>query len=154
MQGISWTSTVVHPPHDILVLSRSYPVDLPPQLSRVAIMDEKRASAPRTSRSPSFLRRHNSRSRRLIPFAMLIALTFLYLTQMFPSRERSKSWLPESRSPINEGTARTINSSKIPLEAHIMSKCPDARDCLRDMVVPTMVEVADLVDFKLSFIGE
>ena len=45
------------------------------------------------------------------------------------------------------------NVTRVPLEAHIMSKCPDARDCLRDLVVPVMEKVADKVDFRLSFIG-
>ncbi|KAF2020026.1 hypothetical protein BU24DRAFT_431605 [Aaosphaeria arxii CBS 175.79] len=44
-------------------------------------------------------------------------------------------------------------TSKVPLEVHIMSKCPDARDCLEQLVVPTMANVSDKVDFKLSFIG-
>lgn len=44
--------------------------------------------------------------------------------------------------------------SKVPLEAHIMSKCPDARDCIRELIVPTMEKVDDKVDFKLSFIAE
>lgn len=43
--------------------------------------------------------------------------------------------------------------SRVPLEAHIMSKCPDARDCLRDLVVPAMEQVVDKVNFTLSFIG-
>ena len=42
---------------------------------------------------------------------------------------------------------------RVPLEAHIMSKCPDARDCLRDLVVPAMEQVVDKVNFTLSFIG-
>lgn len=42
---------------------------------------------------------------------------------------------------------------RVPLEAHIMSKCPDARDCLHDLVLPAMVNISDYVDFKLSFIG-
>lgn len=41
----------------------------------------------------------------------------------------------------------------VPLEAHIMSKCPDARDCLRMMVLPVMQRAYDKVDFKLSYIG-
>lgn len=45
------------------------------------------------------------------------------------------------------------NRSLVPLEAHIMSKCPDARDCLRDLVVPAMEQVVDKVNFTLSFIG-
>ncbi|KAF2772788.1 hypothetical protein EJ03DRAFT_266027 [Teratosphaeria nubilosa] len=43
---------------------------------------------------------------------------------------------------------------KVPLEAHIMSKCPDARDCLHDMILPTMANVSNKVDFKLSYIGK
>jgi hypothetical protein len=46
-----------------------------------------------------------------------------------------------------------IATSKPSLEAHIMSKCPDAADCLRDLIVPTLIEVEDKVDFKLSYIG-
>ncbi|CEL08982.1 hypothetical protein ASPCAL12126 [Aspergillus calidoustus] len=45
------------------------------------------------------------------------------------------------------------DSERIPFEAHIMSKCPDARDCLRELVVPTMERVGDKVDFELSFIA-
>lgn len=41
----------------------------------------------------------------------------------------------------------------VPFEAHIMSKCPDARDCLREMVLPAMQRVGNKVDFTLSFIG-
>ncbi|KAK3949016.1 hypothetical protein QBC32DRAFT_350079 [Pseudoneurospora amorphoporcata] len=58
----------------------------------------------------------------------------------------------------------TINTITIPptanaehepvaLEAHIMSKCPDARDCLREMVLPAMQRVYTKVNFTLSFIG-
>lgn len=42
---------------------------------------------------------------------------------------------------------------RVPLEAHIMSKCPDARDCLQKLVLPTMQRVSEKVDFKLSYIG-
>lgn len=35
-----------------------------------------------------------------------------------------------------------------------MSKCPDARDCLRDLVVPAMQQIVDKVDFRLSYIGK
>jgi len=43
--------------------------------------------------------------------------------------------------------------SRVPLEAHIMSKCPDARDCLHDMILPAMQNISHKVDFKLSYIG-
>jgi hypothetical protein len=45
------------------------------------------------------------------------------------------------------------NEEKVPLEIHIMSKCPDARDCLRELIVPTMVQVSEKVDLTMSFIG-
>lgn len=41
---------------------------------------------------------------------------------------------------------------RVPLEAHIMSKCPDAKDCLHDMILPAMQNVSDKVDFRLSYI--
>ena len=45
------------------------------------------------------------------------------------------------------------NTSLVPLEAHIMSKCPDAKDCLVDLVVPAMEQIVEKVDFRLSYIG-
>lgn len=44
-------------------------------------------------------------------------------------------------------------TGRVPLEAHIMSKCPDAKDCLHDMILPAMQNVSHKVDFKLSYIG-
>ncbi|KAK6428054.1 hypothetical protein LTR95_015806 [Oleoguttula sp. CCFEE 5521] len=45
------------------------------------------------------------------------------------------------------------HSGKVPLEAFIMSKCPDAKDCLHDMILPAMQKISRKVDFKLSYIG-
>jgi len=44
-------------------------------------------------------------------------------------------------------------SGRVPVEAFIMSKCPDARDCLHDMVLPAMQKINRKVDFRLSYIG-
>ena len=52
-----------------------------------------------------------------------------------------------------EGGRKLSSNNKVPLEVHIMSKCPDARDCLQQLVVPAMEKVDDIVDFKLSFIA-
>lgn len=41
----------------------------------------------------------------------------------------------------------------VPLEAHIISKCPDTRDCLRELLLPAMIQVHDKVDFRLTYIG-
>lgn len=54
---------------------------------------------------------------------------------------------------LNEDDDDWYYSGTVPLEAHIMSKCPDARDCLHDMILPAMQNVSDKVDFKLSYIG-
>lgn len=58
---------------------------------------------------------------------------------------------PASQQPLAGSTALAEN--KIPLEAHIMSKCPDAKDCLQKLVLPAMEQISDKVDFKLSFIA-
>ena len=58
---------------------------------------------------------------------------------------------PASQRPLVISTEVTEN--RIPLEAHIMSKCPDAKYCLQKLVLPAMEQISDKVDFKLSFIA-
>ncbi|KAI0599982.1 hypothetical protein F4775DRAFT_84262 [Biscogniauxia sp. FL1348] len=64
---------------------------------------------------------------------------------------------PASSTPESEDTdtasPSTTAGELVPLEAHIMSKCPDARDCLKEMVLPAMMRVNDKVNFTLSYIG-
>jgi len=44
---------------------------------------------------------------------------------------------------------------KVELEIHIMSQCPDAKDCMEDLVFPALEQLGpDIVDFKMSFIGK
>lgn len=50
--------------------------------------------------------------------------------------------------------AYTKEKALVPLEAHIMSQCPDAQDCLVDFIVPAMQRISDKVNFTLSFIGD
>jgi hypothetical protein len=54
---------------------------------------------------------------------------------------------------MDHKTEASVSANKVPLEAHIMSKCPDARDCLQKLVVPAMEQISDKVDFELSFIA-
>ncbi|CAI7647989.1 unnamed protein product [Penicillium glandicola] len=54
---------------------------------------------------------------------------------------------------FTSGAHNTLEQTKIPLEAHIMSKCPDAQSCLQKLVLPAMEKISDKVDFKLSFIA-
>ncbi|GKZ66101.1 hypothetical protein AnigIFM60653_007185 [Aspergillus niger] len=64
---------------------------------------------------------------------------------------------PLMNGPLHELStldgSRLASSNRIPLEAHVMSKCPDARDCLQQLVIPAMEQISDKVDFKLSFIA-
>lgn len=89
----------------------------------------------------------------LLPFVVLLWISLKYVS---PGNSRTAtspthkiSWVHSIeylQPPVNK-------SALVPLEAHIMSKCPDAKDCLRDLVVPAMEKVVDIVDFRLSFIG-
>ncbi|KOS18383.1 Gamma-interferon-inducible lysosomal thiol reductase [Escovopsis weberi] len=55
---------------------------------------------------------------------------------------------------INDNAPYTpLVNKPVPFEAHIMSKCPDARDALQQLVIPVMQRVYDKVDFTLSYIG-
>lgn len=92
------------------------------------------------------------RSRRLliVVLSLLLPTFVLFRFLGFPSSINCtrKSSLGGDKTLVAQN-----NVSLVPLEAHIMSKCPDARDCLRDLVVPAMEKIADKVDFRLSFIG-
>lgn len=63
----------------------------------------------------------------------------------------SKDMDDERVSNVQSGL---LAGQKVELEAHIMSKCPDARDCLQQLVVPVMAQVSDKVNFTLSYIGK
>lgn len=82
-------------------------------------------------------------SKCLMVFAITILATYLLgllgliAFAMVDSDEETSEYLPR----------------RVPLEAHIMSKCPDAKDCLHDLVLPAMQNVSHYVDFKLSYIG-
>ena len=69
--------------------------------------------------------------------------------------EASLSPLSATLSDSDASTLTTAEeaSIRVPLEAHIMSKCPDAQYCLQQLVVPAMEQIHDKVDFRLSFIG-
>ncbi|KAI9799808.1 MAG: hypothetical protein M1825_004368 [Sarcosagium campestre] len=78
------------------------------------------------------------------------ALTFLVLCLL-----SGWLWWSGPDNVLNSQVSLGIpKNNKVRLEAHIMSKCPDAKDCLHDLVVPAMQRVSDKVDFTLSFIGE
>lgn len=94
-----------------------------------------------------------NRSRRsIITYLSVIFFVFLVITYGSPVLFPNQYSTPRLATFTLESTAN--RSSFVPLEAHVMSKCPDARDCLRDLVVPAMEQVVDKVDFRLSYIGK
>ncbi|CAG7930932.1 unnamed protein product [Penicillium olsonii] len=59
----------------------------------------------------------------------------------------------QSTLDASQSTQKTLEQTRIPLEAHIMSKCPDAKACLQQLVLPTMEQISEKVDFRLNFIA-
>ncbi|GAM34841.1 hypothetical protein TCE0_015r02689 [Talaromyces pinophilus] len=72
----------------------------------------------------------------------------LWLNRLYAS-----SFLPGSSNNSAEFTDKATVGKTVPLDVHIMSKCPDAKDCLQKLVLPAMERISDKVDFQLSFIG-
>lgn len=125
-------------------------------------MDEKYAKyktfPPRSAGSP--MRPHARRAGRFRPLLVLTLVVLCLYVYARPSSVLSP--LPDISSRLSStlqaaapasGSGADANAALVPLEAHIMSKCPDARDCLQKLVLPAMVRVVDKVNFTLSFIG-
>lgn len=71
-----------------------------------------------------------------------------------PCNSRHRSSHPMIHVNAPDSSHNATAEGKVPLEVHIMSKCPDAQVCLKDLVVPAMQDVVDKVDFRLSYIGK
>jgi len=67
-----------------------------------------------------------------------------------------RSFVPSSSTTewAEPHIAQGATGDLVPLEAHIISKCPDTRDALRELLLPVMQRVSSKVDFKLSYIGK
>lgn len=106
------------------------------------------AAWPPNSSEPS------ARQRRRLTTILLVALSIFLL---YPLYQRNIFTYDSTSNPCRDDVSHSSlvgsNKTKVPLEAHIMSKCPDARDCLQNLVVPAMEHVSDKVDFRLSYIG-
>lgn len=105
------------------------------------------------SEPESFRSRLIAGLKRILGTVWLCFAVYLFVNVFFPdvNIDNAAFW-----SPFRcHGSTPKVpsDSQKVPLEAHVMSKCPDARDCLRQLVIPTMEQVSDLVDFDLSFIA-
>ncbi|KUI68850.1 hypothetical protein VM1G_04172 [Cytospora mali] len=93
--------------------------------------------------------RPSRRFRPLLALSLVILCVYVYARPLSPF-----SALPDMSLPSSLQASLTVDgNAPVQLEAHIMSKCPDARDCLRELILPTMVRTFDKVNFTLSFIG-
>ena len=54
---------------------------------------------------------------------------------------------PDAAVKAGSAAATKKDDSKVDLEAHVMSKCPDAQDCLQQLIIPAMSEVSELGDY-------
>lgn len=99
---------------------------------------------------PPRQRRHIVRN---VLFAGFICLALLFVMYP-PSYLRFATRRILGEVPCEQDAMLGSETKAVPLEAHIMSKCPDARDCMQQLLVPSMEQVHDKVDFQLSFIGK
>jgi Gamma interferon inducible lysosomal thiol reductase (GILT) len=106
-------------------------------------------------------RRSNSRSQRVLRIVFLALVVTLLMKGLASTFHRYMQPTPRIHPPHQPFQWETqVNSlgvdsspSNVALEAHIMSKCPDAKYCLEKLVVPVMQRVHEKVNFTLSFIG-
>jgi len=88
--------------------------------------------------------------KRVLPAVLTLLALFVLFRKTFVRHHHFDPSLPlNPADPVED--ERT--EYEVPLEIHVMSKCPDARDCLHELIVPTMVQVSEKVNLTMSFIG-
>ena len=139
------------------LINQSYNARPQSYLAMATVMNDKRLYRHYCD-NKSICHPITSRNRLKRQFAVLLSLVFLlWLSLNYLSYQRCEISPEAGRTPwvhsVSDPKSPTNKSVLVPLEAHIMSKCPDAKDCLRGLVVPAMEKIVDMVDFNLSFIG-
>ncbi|KAM3439004.1 hypothetical protein NHJ13734_003939 [Beauveria thailandica] len=117
-------------------------------------MDEKRRlplhrAAPADMTTAVVRRR---RARLWVPVFLIVLLGYSLLSSYDVDVRGRLDLL--SREATSAAAKAVVSTRKVPLEVHIMSKCPDAKAALQELIVPAMEQVYDKVDFKLSFIAQ
>ena len=125
-------------------------------------MDDNRAMGKKFGTLPLYQEKHESSFSRpprisRLPSSVAIYLiagitAFLFVTYRFIRLSSPNAVSPQTIS-TQPTDAQSNHTGFVPLEAHVMSKCPDAKTCLEELVVPAMEQVVDMVDFRLSYIG-
>ena len=98
--------------------------------------------------------------RAAIVFISIIVIMILFTSHISPP-PRTLAYHLIRHYPASPGVGKQqpleaqsfTADTKVPLEIHIMSKCPDAKDCLELLIAPALEEIESLVDFQMSFIG-
>lgn len=116
------------------------------KLQRHTELDGLRADHPRAPLRTKLFQ-------RFVPAVLLASAVLLLFRTAFICHGRYHLSKDARDLTSMDDVQNVMGSNKVSLEAHIMSKCPDARDCLQQLVLPTMEKVSDKVDFKLSYIG-
>jgi hypothetical protein len=128
------------------------------------------ATSTSTGSSTGFRTRRDrtiSRILRRVLIAICFGLVIYIFLSLYSSSRPNRAPSPDADPQAEVGGKRpngghdaddalplsSASPKRVPLEAHIMSKCPDARDCLQQLIVPAMEHIDDKVDFLLSFIA-
>jgi len=88
---------------------------------------------------------------QVLPALLTLLALLTFFRSAFVSDHHSA---PTGRHGLLNEIDEGVDKPKVELEAHGMSRCPDFRDCLRELILPTMERVSDRVNFTLSFIGQ
>ncbi|KAI0396260.1 hypothetical protein F5Y17DRAFT_128097 [Xylariaceae sp. FL0594] len=120
---------------------------------------------PLVEKSSANAMNRNRRRNKHIFVVLLVALTTysLYVCGLFSnyanallppqSKAVPNAELHDVSDAVKPSPSAQTRKELVPLEAHIISKCPDTRDCLRELLLPAMIQVHDKVNFTLSYIG-
>ena len=94
---------------------------------------------------------------RILGTVFVCFVGYLCIHSFFPIPEDHASfttfWPAFFKNFKGHTCSGSSSQQKVALEAHVMSKCPDARDCLQQLVLPVMEQTSNLIDFDLSFIA-
>ncbi|KFY32916.1 hypothetical protein V495_08614 [Pseudogymnoascus sp. VKM F-4514 (FW-929)] len=85
--------------------------------------------------------------------AVALYFAFTVTTRLFDFSSFTSTSCHRQRGNDGAGAIVEKVGKLVPLEAHVMSKCPDTRACLRELVLPAMERVSSKVDFTLTYLG-
>lgn len=150
----SWSSSTTSP--WFTTTSHASTINMTSEMLPTYSTDSKRQLDDNEKRPEEMFPRAGRRNRPIAFAFCLVAVCYFFYTTLFSQHASALKGIFCNHTPntykLPVSTA-TDEKPLVPLEAHIMSKCPDAQDCLKMMVLPTMQRAYDKVNFTLSYIG-